>query len=60
MQFLMFGLLVNLVLSIADVAAVFFASFTLGRLTGSGSRLVPRACGSILIALGLMLAGQPV
>ncbi|OCO99125.1 MULTISPECIES: LysE family translocator [unclassified Ensifer] len=60
MQFLMFGLLVNLALSIADVAAVFLASFTLGRLTGSGSRLVPRACGSILIALGLMLAGQPV
>lgn len=59
-QFLMFGLLVNLALSIADVAAVFLASFTLGRFTGGGGTLVPRACGSILIGLGLILASQPI
>lgn len=60
LQFLMFGLFVNLALSVADVAAVFLASFTLGRLTGSAGNLVPRACGSILIGLGLMLASQPI
>ncbi|WDZ79038.1 LysE family translocator (plasmid) [Ensifer adhaerens] len=59
-QFLMFGLLVNLALSFADVAAVFLASFTLGRFTGGGGTLVARACGSILIGLGLMLASQPI
>lgn len=60
LQFLMFGLLVNLALSVADVAAVFLASFTLDRLAGSAGNLVPRACGSILIGLGLMLASQPI
>lgn len=60
LQFLMFGLFVNLALSIADIAAVLLASFTLGRFTGGGNRLVPRACGSILIGLGLMLASQPI
>ncbi len=59
-QFLMFGLLVNLALSVADVAAVFLASFTLGRFADGAGRLVPRACGSILIGLGLMLASQPI
>lgn len=60
LQFLMFGLLVNLALSVADVAAVFLASFTLGRLASGAGNLVPRACGSILIGLGLMLASQPI
>ncbi|MNT78147.1 hypothetical protein D3C72_2173550 [compost metagenome] len=60
LQFLLFGMLVNLALSAADVAAVLLASLTLGRFTGSESRLVPRACGSILIGLGMMLATQPV
>ncbi|WP_429811336.1 LysE family translocator [Ensifer sp. B1-9] len=60
MQLLMFGLLVNLALSVADVAAVFLASFTLARFTGGRGTLVPRACGSILIGLGLMLASQPI
>ena len=60
LQFLMFGLLVNLALSVADIAAVFLASFTLGRLVGGAGNLVPRACGSILIGLGLMLASQPI
>ncbi|HEV7318120.1 MAG TPA: LysE family translocator [Ensifer sp.] len=60
LQFLMFGLLVNLALSIADVAAVLLASLTLGRFAGNANRLVPRACGSILIGLGLMLASQPI
>lgn len=59
LQFLVFGILVNLALSAADVAAVLLASLTLGRFTGQ-SRLVPRACGSILIGLGMMLATQPV
>ncbi|MBD9594373.1 LysE family translocator [Ensifer sp. ENS05] len=60
LQFLMFGLLVNLALSVADIAAVFLASFTLGRLVGGAGNLVPRTCGSILIGLGLMLASQPI
>ncbi|MGF6158828.1 threonine/homoserine/homoserine lactone efflux protein [Ensifer sp. KUDG1] len=60
LQFLMFGLFVNLALSVADVAAVFLASFTLGRLASGAGNLVPRACGSILIGLGLMLASQPI
>ncbi len=60
LQFLMFGLLVNLALSVADIAAVFLASFTLGRLAPGAGNLVPRACGSILIGLGLMLASQPI
>lgn len=60
LQFLVFGLLVNLALSIADVAAVLLASLTLARLAENGGRLVPRACGSILIGLGLMLASRPI
>lgn len=59
LQFLFFGILVNLALSAADVAAVLLASLTLGRFTGQSS-LVPRACGSILIGLGMMLATQSV
>ncbi|MFK0274588.1 LysE family translocator [Ensifer sp. NPDC090286] len=60
MQFLLFGLLVNLALTVADVAAVVLASFTLGRFAGRSGRLIPRACGSVLIGLGLILASQPV
>lgn len=60
LQFLIFGLLVNLALSMADVAAVLLASLTLGRFTGGESRIVPRACGSILIGLGMILATQPI
>ncbi|OCP15407.1 MULTISPECIES: LysE family translocator [unclassified Ensifer] len=60
LQFLVFGMLVNLALSSADVAAVLLASLTLGRFAGGQSRLVPRACGSILIGLGMMLATQSV
>lgn len=60
LQFLVFGMLVNLALSAADVAAVLLASLTLGRFAGGQSRLVPRACGSILIGLGMLLATQSV
>lgn len=60
LQFLVFGMLVNLALSAADVAAVLLASLTLSRFTGGQSRLVPRACGSILIGLGMLLATQSV
>ncbi|NRP22201.1 Leucine efflux protein [Ensifer adhaerens] len=60
LQFLIFGMLVNLALSAADVAAVLLASLTLGRFTGGQNRLVPRACGSILIGLGMLLATQSV
>ncbi len=60
LQFLIFGLLVNLALSMADVAAVLLASLTLGRFIGGESRIVPRACGSILIGLGMILATQPI
>ncbi|WP_426236392.1 LysE family translocator [Pararhizobium sp. DWP1-1-3] len=57
MQFLILGLIVNLALSIADLVAVGIASFALGRVgTGGSSWLVPKACGSILIGLGIALA----
>lgn len=57
LQFLILGVIVNLALSIADLAAVGIAFFALGRVRTSGSSwLVPKACGSILIGLGIALA----
>lgn len=57
LQFLILGVLVNLALSTADLAAVGIASFALGRVkTGSSNWVVPKACGSILIGLGIALA----
>ncbi|WP_420832218.1 LysE family translocator [Rhizobium cauense] len=60
-QFLILGIFVNLVFSLADVASVGIASLALVRLKGgyTGS-IVPRTCGSILIGLGLTLAGHHV
>ncbi|UVE18955.1 LysE family translocator [Pseudomonas sp. LS44] len=59
MQFLILGTLVNLVFSLADLAAVFFASLLFDPASaGRGRRLVPTVCGSILVGLGLLLAGQ--
>jgi len=59
MQFLVLGVIVNIVLSAADVAAVGVASLTLGRFANvGGGKLMPRTCGSILIVLGFALARQ--
>ncbi len=45
----------------ADVAAVGLASVTLGRLSsGTSSWMVPKACGSILIGLGIALVTHQV
>ncbi len=56
-QCLLLGLFVNCVFSIADIAAVGIASFTLVRLKGlGGASMLPKGCGMILIGLGLALA----
>ena len=61
LQFLVLGVVVNLVFSAADVAAVGLASVTLGRLSsGASSWVVPKACGSILIGLGIALVTHQV
>lgn len=58
-QFLVLGMIVNVVLSAADVAAVSVASLTLGRFAKVGcGTLMPRTCGSILVVLGFALARQ--
>lgn len=57
LQFLILGVMVNLALSTADLVAVGIASLALGRVgTGSSNWIVPKACGSILIGLGIALA----
>ncbi|AYC33730.1 LysE family translocator [Pseudomonas cavernae] len=59
MQFLILGTIVNLVFSLADLAAVFFSSLLFDPASAKhGRRLVPMVCGSILVGLGLMLAGR--
>lgn len=61
LQFLVLGVVVNLVFSAADVAAVGLASVTLGRLSsGASSWMMPKACGSILIGLGIALVTHQV
>ena len=55
-QFLVLGTVVNIIFSMADVSAVGLASLTLGRFArGNRGKLVPRTCGSLLIALGVIL-----
>lgn len=59
LQFLLLGSFVNLVFSLADVAAVLGASLLLGPLSSPGcQRFVPRFSGSILIGLGCVLVLQ--
>jgi len=61
LQFLMLGMFVNLVFSIADVAAVGIASVTLARVaSGSTGWIVPKACGTILVGLGVALVSQQI
>ncbi|WP_379064887.1 LysE family translocator [Mesorhizobium sp. UC74_2] len=61
LQFLVLGVVVNLVFSAADVGAVGLASVTLGRLSSNASSwVVPKACGSILIGLGVTLVTHQV
>ena len=61
LQFLVLGVFVNLVFSMADMAAVGIASLALARFPGSGSGwLVPRTCGSILVGLGVALVSHQI
>ncbi len=55
-QFFVLGAIVNVIFSAADVSAVGLASLALGKAArGDRRRLVPRACGSLLIGLGVVL-----
>nr|WMC98816.1 LysE family translocator [Aminobacter aminovorans] len=59
LQFLLLGMFVNLVFSVADIAAVGIASVTLARVaSGEAGWIVPKACGTILVGLGLALVGH--
>lgn len=61
LQFLVLGVFVNLVFSMADLAAVGIASLALARFPGSRSGwLVPRTCGSILVGLGVALVSHQI
>lgn len=61
LQFLVLGVFVNLVFSMADMAAVGLASLALARFPGSRSGwLVPRTCGSILVGLGVALVSHQI
>ncbi|UDL89389.1 LysE family translocator [Mesorhizobium sp. PAMC28654] len=61
LQFLVLGVFVNLVFSMADMAAVSIASLALAWFPGSGSGwLVPRTCGSILVGLGVALVSHQI
>ncbi len=61
LQFLLLGIFVNLVFSIADVAAVGIASLTLARVaSGDAGWIVPKACGSILVGLGVALVSHQI
>ncbi len=58
-QFLLLGFFVNLVFSVADIASVGIASLALVRLKGRGAgSVLPKACGTILIGLGMALASH--
>lgn len=59
LQFMILGVIVNLVFSFADVAAVGIASLALSRVSSARTEwMIPKACGSILIGLGVVLASQ--
>ncbi len=61
LQFLVLGVFVNLVFSMADMAAVGLASLALARFPASGAGwLVPRTCGSILVGLGVALVSHQI
>lgn len=59
LQLLTLGVIVNLALSAADIAAVVIAWATLGRFARTmPRRLAAKVCGSLLIGLGAALAHQ--
>ncbi|KAB2703008.1 MULTISPECIES: LysE family translocator [Brucella] len=61
LQFLVLGMIVNLIFSTADVVVVAIASFALERLRhNKAGWLVPKACGTILVALGASLASYHI
>ncbi|MFK4811310.1 LysE family translocator [Devosia sp. ZW T5_3] len=62
LQFLGLGMIVNLALSMADLAAVGLASLVSRHLLrhGAGNRVLPAVSGSVLIGLGVMLVWPPM
>ncbi len=61
LQFLVLGIVVNLIFSVADVAAVAFASFAFERFSsGKPNWLVPKTCGTILVGLGAALVSYHI
>lgn len=62
LQFLGLGMIVNLALSMADLAAVGLASLVSRHLPGrgTGNRVLPAVSGSVLIGLGVMLVWPPM
>lgn len=62
LQFFILGMVVNLALSAADLAAVGFASFASRRVSreGRSGRMMPLVCGSIMIGLAVMVVAQPL
>jgi len=60
LQFLLLGMFVNLVFSAADIAAVGIASVTLARVATGASWIVPKACGTILVGLGVALVSHQI
>ena len=59
LQFLVLGVVVNLIFSLADVAAVALASLAFGRMSGDRTGwLVPKTCGTILMGLGAALVSH--
>ncbi|MER8444465.1 hypothetical protein NKH52_14790 [Mesorhizobium sp. M1066] len=61
LQFLILGIVVNLIFSMADLAAVGIASLAVGRFTGGGAGwVIPKTCGSILVGLGVALVSHHI
>lgn len=60
LQFLVFGMLVNTMFTVADIAGVLLAGLLMSRLKQSGraQRLVQRAGGTVLVGLGVHVALQ--
>ena len=59
LQFLVLGIVVNLIFSTADVAAVAIASLAFGHFhSNKMGWVVPKACGTILVGLGAALVSH--
>lgn len=60
LQFLVFGMLVNTMFTVADIVSVVLAGLVIGRLQRSGrmQRFMQRAGGAVLVGLGVHVALQ--